>query len=556
MRTFVASMLLALTVTPALAAQDASDFSRADTLRGSDGPGRAWWDATFYDLHVTVQPADSSVSGWNAITYRVLAAGQEMQIDLQPPLVMDSVVLEGRALELRREANAVFAEVPEAQNVGDLHTVTAYYHGKPRAALRPPWDGGFSWQQDDLGRAWISTSNQGLGASVWWPNKDLPAEEPDSQRIAITVPDPLVNVSNGRLRSRTPNEDGTTTWEWFVASPINNYGISVNAGHYAHWTEEYEGEAGTLTLDYWPLEQHVDDARRQWAQVRPMMTCFEYWFGPYPFYEDGFKLVEAPYLGMEHQSAVTYGNGFQNGYRGTDLSDTGRGLEWDFIIIHESAHEWWANSVTAKDNADLWVHESFANYSENLYTECLTGDPRAGAEYVIGTRSRIANDRPIVGRYGVNDSGSGDKYYKGGNMLHTIRQLVNDDERWRGVLRGIGEEFRHQTVSSAQVEAYITRHSGVELGLVFDQYLRTARVPVLEYERAGTMLSYRWTNVVPGFDMPVRLTLAPEELTWIRPTEAWQTVETTLDSASEFRVDENFYVETNDLQEGRGPGPG
>jgi aminopeptidase N len=554
MRTFVVSALLALTATSTLTAQDASVFSRADTLRGSDGPGRAWWDATFYDLHVAVQPADSSIVGWNSITYRVLAAGQEMQIDLQPPLVMDSVVLEGRALDFHRDVNAVFAELHEAQNVGEVHTITAYYHGKPRAALRPPWDGGFSWQQDDLGEAWISTSNQGLGASVWWPNKDLPAEEPDSQRIAITMPDPLVNVSNGRLRSKTPNGDGTTTWEWFVTSPINNYGISVNAGQYAHWTEDYEGEAGLLTLDYWPLEQHMGDARRQWAQVRPMMGCFEYWFGPYPFYEDGFKLVEAPYLGMEHQSAVTYGNGFQNGYLGTDLSDTGRGLEWDFIIIHESAHEWWANSVTAKDNADLWVHESFANYSENLYTECLTGDPQAGADYVIGTRSRIANDRPIVGRFGVNDSGSGDKYYKGGNMLHTIRQLVDDDERWREVLRGLGSEFRHQTVAGAQVEAYITRHSGVELGLVFDQYLRTNLVPVLEYERSGTTLSHRWTNVVPGFDMPVRVTLGAEELTWIKPTEAWQTVETTLDPAADFHVDRNFYVETKDLRAGMDTG--
>jgi aminopeptidase N len=553
MRTLVASSLLVLTMTPTLAAQDPGAFSRADTLRGSDGPGRAWWDATFYDLHVTVQPADSSIFGRNSITYRVLAAGQEMQIDLQQPLVMDSVVLDGRALDIHRDASAVFARLPEAQSVGDLHTVTAYYHGKPRVAVRPPWDGGFSWQQDDLGERWISTSNQGLGASVWWPNKDLSSEEPDSQRIAITVPDPLVNVSNGRLRSRQPNGDGTTTWEWFVASPINNYGISVNAGKYAHWTEEYEGEEGTLTLDYWPLEQHMGDARRQWAQVRLMMGCFEYWFGPYPFYEDGFKLVEAPYLGMEHQSAVTYGNGFQNGYLGTDLSDTGRGLEWDFIIIHESAHEWWANSVTAKDNADLWVHESFANYSENLYTECLTGDPRAGAEYVIGTRSRIANDRPIVGEHGVNDSGSGDKYYKGGNMLHMIRQLVDDDDLWREILRGIGKEFRHQTVSGARIESYITRHSGIELALVFDQYLRTTQVPVLEYERSATTLSYRWTNVVPGFDMAVKVTLAPGELTWIRPTEAWQTVETALDSTSEFRVDENFYVEADDLQDGQGP---
>jgi aminopeptidase N len=550
MKTLQVAAFLVLATAPSVEAQEPRAFTRTDTLRGADGPGRAWWDATFYDLHVRVEPSDSTIEGWNAITYRVIRSGDEMQLDLQPPLTLDSVVWKGRPLPLRRDGNAVFAAFPEVQRVGEEHSVIAYYHGAPRAAVRPPWDGGFSWQRDERGRPWVSTSNQGIGASVWWPNKDLPSEEPDSQRIAITVPDPLVNVSNGRLRSSTSTGDGATTWEWFVSSPINNYGISVNAGAYAHWSETYEGEAGTLTLDYWPLEDHLADARRQWTQVRTMMVCFEHWFGPYPFYEDGFKLVEAPYLGMEHQSAVTYGNGFENGYRGTDLSGTGRGLEWDFIIVHESAHEWWANNVTARDNADLWIHESFANYAENLFTECLTGDPRAGAEYVIGTRARIVNDRPIVGRYGVSDGGSGDKYYKGGNMLHTIRHLVDDDERWREVLRGLNREFRHQTVSGAQVEAYITRHSGVELTRVFDQYLRTTRVPVLEYERSGATVSYRWTHVVPGFAMPVRATLAPGEYSWIRPTEAWQVVETGLDPSDTFRVDENFYVEARNIRGG------
>ena len=531
-------------------AQDAPAFTRADTLRGSIGPGRAWWDATFYDLHVRVSPTDSTISGWNGITYRVLAPGREFQVDLQPPMDVDSVLLSGRALSFRRDGNAFFVALPEEQKAGQVHTIRVHFGGRPVVATRPPWDGGFIWQRDGKGDPWVATANQGLGASVWWPNKDHGSEEPDSQRIAVTVPTPMVDVSNGRLRSTTLNDDGTSTFEWFVTSPVNNYGISVNAGSYAHWQEVYQGEAGPLTMDYWPLAENEARAREQWTQARSMMKCFEHWFGPYPFYADGFKLVEAPHLGMEHQSAVAYGNGFANGYRGTDLSGTGQGLKWDFIIIHESAHEWFANNITAKDEADMWVHESFANYSENLYVECLTGSEAAGAEYVIGTRSRIRNDRPVQGIFGVNYSGSGDMYYKGGNMLHTIRQLVGDDELWRQVLRGLNETFRHQTVNGAQVEAFMAERTGVKLDKVFDQYLRRSSVPVLEYRLEGSSLHYRWADAVPGFDMAVRADLGGGDFTWIHPTGTWQSASATLQDPAAFRVDPDFYVKT------RPSGPG
>jgi hypothetical protein len=540
--------VLSLCLAPGVAGQRSSTFTRADTLRGSDGPARAWWDVTYYDLNVHVQPSDSSLWGWNDITYRVVADGNKLQIDLQPPMSLDSLLLAGRAIEVRRDGNAWFATVPETQPVGSVHTLTAHFHGKPLVAVRPPWDGGYQWETDASGAPWVATSNQGKGASVWWPNKDLQSEEPDSQRIAVTVPEPMTDVSNGRLRSTVRNDDGTTTFEWFVSSPVNNYSISVNAGSYAHWQEEMDGELGTLTMDFWPLAQNLDRAREQWTQVRTTLRCFEHWFGPYPWYEDGYKLVEVPYLGMEHQSAVTYGNGFQNGYRGTDLSGTGWGLEWDFIIVHETAHEWWGNNVTARDIADNWVHESFANYAENLYTECLTGSKQAGAEYVIGSRARISNDRPILGTYGVNDGGGGDKYYKGGNLLHTIRQLVDDDDRWRSILRGLNETYWHQIVPGARVEEYITRHSGIELQTVFDQYLRDARVPVLEYRLEDGILSYRWTDVVHGFHMPLRVTVGPDEYGWIRPTESWQTLALGLASAEAFRVDENFYVEAREAR--------
>ena len=526
-------------------------FTRADTIRGSNTPQRAWWDVGFYDLHVKISPRDSTIAGYNAITYRVLKPAREMQIDLQMPLVVDSVVQDGLELSARRDGNAFFITLVSPQRKGDRKTVTVYYHGKPVVATRAPWDGGFVWARDTLDRPWIGTANEGLGASVWWPNKDLLSDEPDSQRVALTVPDSLIDVSNGRLRSATPNADGTTTYDWFVGNPINNYNITVNAGRYAHFNDAYEGEGGKLSLDFYPLDYHVDAARKQFQQVKPMLQCFESWFGPFPWYADGYKLVETPYFGMEHQSAIAYGNHYKNGYSRNpaaprDRSGTGHGLLWDYIIIHESAHEWWGNSITMKDAADMWIHESFGTYAEGLFTECQEGK-KAGAVYLVGLRKNVGNDEPIIGVYGVNHEGSGDMYDKGANMLHTIRQLVNDDTRWRGILRGLGKTFGHQTVSSMQVEHYISRQSGLNLNKVFDQYLRETKIPVLEYKLEGPRLSYRWSNVVRGFAMPVKVTTSPGTFAWIRPTENWKTISVRLGRPEDFRVDENFYVVAKDL---------
>jgi len=541
---FACALALVLVASTDAAAQQRRTFTHADTLRGTIGPARAWWDVAFYDLHVRVNPSDSSISGLNRITYRVLSPAKEMQVDLQQPLALDSVVQDGRRLATRRDGNAFFVTVAAPQQRGDTKTIAAYYHGKPRAATHAPWDGGFVWARDSLGNRWIATANQGLGASVWWPNKDTQADEPDSQRVAITLPDSIMDVSNGRLRSVTHHDDGTTTWEWFVTNPINNYDVAVNAARYAHLGGVYHGENGPLTLDFYPLAYHADTARVQFEQVRPMLACFEHWFGPYPWYEDGYKLVETPHLGMEHQSAVAYGNHYQNGYLGRDLSGTGIGLKWDFIIVHESAHEWFGNSLTSRDLADMWVHESFANYSEALYTECQQGK-EAGASYVIGTRRLVRNDEPVVAPFGVNAEGSGDMYYKGGNMLHTIRQLVNDDEKWRSILRGLQSTYRHQVVTGQQVRDYISSHSGMDLSKVFQQYLNTTKIPVLEYRVNGTTLSYRWADVVPGFAMPVRVTVGGETKL-LRPTESWQT--TTVPSGATLTVDRNFYVTARDVK--------
>ncbi len=542
MRRIVALLSLFFCAAAANAQRRPRVYTHADTVRGTNGPARAWWDASFYDLHVRVNPVDSSISGWNAITYRVLKPAKEMQIDLQVPLEADSMVQDGHTLTFRRDSNAFFVALTAPQRAGTKNTVTVYYHGKPRAAMRPPWDGGFIWQHDSLGNRWIATANEGLGASVWWPVKDLLADEPDSQRIAITVPDPMMDVSNGRLRSTTHNSDGTTTYEWFVTEPINTYDVEVNAGQYAHIADSYEGEKGKLTMDFWPLAYHLDTARVQFQQAKSMMKCFEHWFGPYPWYPDGYKLIEAPHLGMEHQSGVAYGNHFKNGYLGRDLSATGLGLEWDFIIVHESAHEWWGNNITGKDQADMWIHESFANYAEGIYTECQQGKD-AGERYIIGSRRLVRNDEPIIPAYGVNAEGSGDMYYKGGSMINMLRQLVDNDAKWRGVLRGLQSHFWHQTVSSPEFEHELSALAGQDFSKIFQQYLTTTKIPVLEYKITNSRLAYHWTDVVPGFAMRVRVGIGDTtRYQWITATEAWKTLPGTVAADAAVKVDPNFYV--------------
>jgi aminopeptidase N len=515
-------------------------FTHQDTLRGAITPERVWWDLTYYHLNISANPADSSIEGSNTVHYKVLKSYQTMQIDLQPPLAISKVVQEGKELTYRRDGNAYFITLQKPQKVGQQESVEVFYGGKPQIARNPPWEGGVQWVRDSQGTPFVATSCQGLGSSVWWPCKDHMYDETDSMLISIRVPKPLMDVSNGRLRKITEHADGSRTFDWFVNNPINNYGVNMNVADYASWTETYDGEKGKLDLSYYALPADLAKAKEQFKEVPRMLKAFEHWFGPYPFYEDGYKLVQVPYLGMEHQSSVTYGNGFMNGYRGRDLSGTGWGLKWDFIIVHESGHEWFANNITYKDVADMWVHESFTNYSENLFTEYYYGK-EAGADYVIGTRKLIKNESPIVGIYGVNHEGSGDMYYKGGNMLHTIRQIVNDDEKWRQMLRGLNKTFYHQTVDGSQIEQYLSQQAGRNLSKVFDQYLRDIRIPRLEYSFNGKTLKYRWANVVPGFDMPVKITLAGSDAAqFIYPTTSWKTLKTKGENA--LTIDRNFYV--------------
>jgi aminopeptidase N len=491
-------------------ALNAQTFTHADTLRGTITPERAWWDLQHYDLHVTPDISHKTISGFNTISYKVVQPNTVMQIDLQAPLTIDSVKQRGESQPFTRDGNAWFVHLTRKQRSGNTEEITVWYHGTPREAKHAPWDGGIDWKQDSLGNPWVNSACQGLGASSWWPNKDHQADEPDKgANIFVTVPDSLMDVSNGRLKSVSPTVNGMHTYEWVVKSPINNYDISINIGKYAHWSDTTLGEKGILTLDFYVLAYNLERAKIHFAEnVKPMIHCFEYWMGPYPFYEDGYKLVESHNLGMEHQTAVQYGNHYQNGYLGKDLSGTGWGLKWDFIIIHESGHEWFGNNITTQDLADMWVHEGFTNYSETLYTTCQSGK-EAGYAYCQGTRKLIRNDKPIIAHYGVNEEGSGDMYYKGGNLLNTIRCIMDDDEKFRQILRGLNRNFYHQTVTSAQVEAYVSKYSGIDLAKTFDQYLRTTQIPTLTYilranGEHSSVIDFQWTDCVDGFNMPVR----------------------------------------------------
>ena len=517
-----------------------SNFTRQDSLRGSITQERVWWDLTYYHLQVNVNPDKKYISGKNTIQYKVLSAYQTMQIDLQAPLTITKVTQDGKELKVIHDGNAHFIKLIKNQHRGKTETVIVHYQGNPKEAIRAPWDGGFSWKKDKNGNHFIATSCQGLGASVWWPCKDHMYDEVESMRISVTVPSDLMDISNGKLES-IEDHGSTKTYNWYVNNPINNYGVNVNIGNYSHFSEIFDGEKGPLDMDYYVLKYNLEKAKNQFKDAPKMMKAFEHWFGPYPFYEDGYKLVEVPYLGMEHQSSVTYGNKYMQGYLGRDLSGTGWGLKFDFIIIHESGHEWFANNITNKDIADMWIHESFTNYSESLFLDYYYGK-KASSEYVIGLRESIGNKSTIIGDYNVNKEGSGDMYNKGGNMLHTLRQLIDNDEKWRSILRKMNKTFYHKTVTTKQIEQFLSTETGFDLTPFFNQYLRDVRIPTLEYSIINKVLNYKWTNVVDEFKMPIRISINKKEH-WIYPSEKLKKMDLESEN-SEIEIDPNFYIYT------------
>ncbi len=481
-----------------------------------------------------------------------------MQIDLQQPLVMDSVfdfgVTKSTRLTFQRNGSVVLINFSKPQKIKTLHIVRLYYSGTPQEAKNPPWDGGITWTNDKMGNPLISSSCQGLGASVWWPCKDHQSDKPDhGAKISITTPDTLMDVSNGQLNQVIEDSSNhTKTWIWEVKNPINNYSLSMNIAKYVSFSDTLNGEGGILPLHFYVLSNHLKEAQTQFLQAKTMLRCFEFWFGKYPFYEDGYKLVEVPYLGMEHQSAVAYGNRFKNGYLGRDLSGTGWGLKWDFIIVHESGHEWFGNNITSKDIADMWVHESFTNYSETLFTQWVSGK-QAGYEYNFGIRKNIANQNPIISPYGVNKESEGtDKYYKGSNLIHLIRNSMDNDSLFRGMLRNLNSEFYHQTINSADIEKSISKFSGYDYSKVLDQYLRNISVPELQlvFNKELHIVSFRWKNCVTGFNLPIIIKTTTGKRQINPVTSKWNSIQLTDEEAGFFTpaaIEFKYYIKVKEL---------
>lgn len=506
-------------------------FTKQDTLKGSNTEFRNFWDVKKYDLSVEPDFVQKSIKGNNTISFEIIkdVTNPTFQIDLQQPIKADKITGNFPISEYKQDGDFIWVKAKKSFKKGEKYTIDITYSGNPTIAKNAPWDGGWVFAKDEKGNPWMSVADEGIGASIWLPTKDIWSDEPDNGVVMkIITPKDLVGVGNGRLIDKKTTGD-KTTYTWEVKNPINAYSIIPNIGKYVNFKDTYNGEKGKLDLDYWVLDYNLDKAKKQFQQVKPMLSAFEYWFGAYPFYEDSYKLVDSPYLGMEHQSNVAYGNQYLNGYLGQDLSGTGVGLNWDYIIIHESGHEWFANNITAKDQADMWVHEGFTMYSEVLFTEKYM-DKKSADLYAVGIRSSIQNDIPIIGKYGVRNEGSSDMYYKGASMLHTIRQVIGNDEKFRQILRGINKDFYHKTVTTEEIENYISKKSGIDFSSVFSQYLRTTKIPTLEYSQNGNTLKFRYTNVVKNLKLPIKI----EGEQTIHPTEEWQTVKLKNGNSVEF----------------------
>ncbi len=518
-----------------------AQFSRKDSLQGGLRPERTCYDVLRYDLNIKINPDDKSISGYNDITFQVLEPTSKIQLDLFKNMQIDSIILNSKKINYKREFNAVFLNFTTPLTANTQESIRFYYSGKPIIAKRAPWDGGFVFTSDAQKKPWIGVACQGTGASLWYPCKDSQSDEPNlGATIKIAAPNGLTAVSNGRLIGSEDLKNGYTRWDWEVKNPINNYDINVTIGDFIHFHDNYKG----LDLDYYVLRDNEERARKQFEGVKPMLDCFQSKFGEYPFANDGYKLVETPYLGMEHQSAIAYGNMYLKGYLGHDRSQTGIGMNFDYIIVHESGHEWFGNSITAKDIADMWIHESFTTYSEAVYVECQYGY-EAGQTYVNGLKATVHNDGPIIGKYGVNHEGSGDMYSKGALMLNTIRHLLNDDEKWWKILLKFSETYRHQIIDGETVIQFFNSETGMNLTNVFNQYLRYGTIPRLQYRLNNNRLEYQWVAMVTDFDMPVDIKIDGKKIR-IQPTTRWKTSKYKVNKLSEVEVLTNdFFINVN-----------
>ncbi|HQV36633.1 MAG TPA: M1 family metallopeptidase [Flavobacterium sp.] len=522
---------------------NAQEFTRRDSLQGSLRPERTCFDVLRYDLNLTIEPEYKTVKGYNDITFKVIEKTQKIQLDLFENMVVDSIIFNEKKLQYKREFDAVFISFLSELPLNSEQKIRFYYNGNPLVAKRAPWDGGFVWKKDSNGNDFVGVAVQGTGASLWYPVKDHQTDEPDrGASVKVAVPNGLMNVSNGKFIGNENLNNGFTRWDWEVKNPINNYNIVINIGDYVNIHEKLDD----LDLDYYVLAENEVVARKHFEEVMPMMECFQQKFGTYPFVNDGYKLVETPYLGMEHQSAVAYGNKYTKGYLGNDMTGTGIGLEFDFIIIHETGHEWFGNSITSKDIADMWIHESFTTYSECVYVECQFGYEKAMA-YINGQKKLIANQKPVIGQFGVNyKTGNSDMYYKGALMLNTIRHIINDDTKWWAMLKKYAETYRHKIIETKDVVAFFSKESGLNLSPIFDQYLKHKAFPELELKFNEGTIDFRWKTDVENFKMPFECKIGTKSLRY-EATNAWQSAPIQLKNPTDFKLDENKFLFTSSV---------
>jgi len=529
-------ILVALVATGCIA--NAQIYTRRDSLQGGLRPERTNFDVQRYDLNITINPDERTIAGYNDITFIALESTAKIQLDLFENMNVDSIVFDKATLTYKRDNDAVFITFPKPLKKGSEQKVRFYYSGKPKVAKNAPWDGGFVFRKDTDGKPWVGVAVQGTGASLWFPVKDHQTDEPDrGASIKVAVPNGLMNVSNGRFTGSEDLKNGYTRWDWEVKNPINNYDITINIANYAHIHDNHNG----LDLDYYVLRKNEEKAKVHFEEVKGMLDCFQQKFGPYPFAEDGYKLVETSYLGMEHQSAVAYGNKYKKGYMGMDMTGSGLGMEFDYIIVHESGHEWFGNSITSKDIADMWIHEGFTTYSESVYVECRFGYDKA-MEYINGQAANVENRKPIIGVFGVNKEGSGDMYYKGALMLNTIRHIVNDDAKWWKMLLGYSETNRKKIIDTETVNKYFSKQAGIDLTPVFNQYLRHNAIPTLQLKQTGEELEYRWQTDEPNFEMPVDIIVGGKTIR-LKATGKWKKEKVTIKALSDVDIaTKKFYI--------------
>lgn len=516
-------------------AQDKT-FTRADSLRGGLRPERTDFDMLKYDLSVEVIPEEKFIKGHHTITFKVLEKSKKMQLDLFENMEVDSILFNNKKLKYHRDHNAVFIYFPEKLKKNSTQNLTFYYSGNPQTAKKPPWDGGFVFKTDRRRKDWVSVAVQGTGASLWYPNKDTQSDRPEEAEIHITTPKGLMGISNGKLTNTEELEDGRSVWSWKVTYPINNYNITLNVGEFEHFSDSYEG----IELEYYVKQNMTSRAKRQFKDVKKMLKCFREKFGEYPFKNDSYKLIETPYLGMEHQSGISYGNRYRRGYDGKDLSKTRIGLKWDFIIIHESAHEWFGNSIVAKDITDMWIHEAFASYAESVFVECEWGKEEAHT-YLKGLRQTVESDQPIVGNYGVNNQGSNDMYYKGANFLHTLRSIINDDEQWWKLIKDFYQHFKYKVVTGKEVINFFDQHTEEDIKPIFEQYLYYVNIPQLQFKVDEKQLYYRWEAEAVHFEMPVDVVI-DDKKERLKPSKYWQKYKGKSDMSNIEPDTDQFYI--------------